>query len=276
MIAFTLNVDGDSLAAYRWPVDDTHKVLIIIHGYGEYVHRHERLIHAVHNSGVEVFAVDLYGHGMSPGIRGAVKSLDNLVATTHALIDHAREMHPDAEIVLFGHSLGGLTALHAAIKDSSELTRLALSAPATQDKGVRPPLLMAIAPLVAKLFPHLGTVALPVSGISSDEEERQRYDEDENIYRGKVRAGAGWAIIRGGELAHERVDDLQIPTLIIHGEQDPLTAHQGSVRLAEKQPLITLVSIPGGRHELHHEAEESGIPEKFIQTMRDWIVDGTT
>lgn len=272
MIAFSLDVNGESLAAYRWPVDHPRTVLVLIHGYGEYVQRHQQLIHAAHEAGVEVFAVDLYGHGMSPGIRGSVKSLDHLVATAHALIQHAQELHPDAEIVLFGHSMGGLTALHTALRYPSDIARLALSAPATQDGTPRSGLLMFIAPIVARLFPNLGTVELPADGITHDPAERKRYDEDENVYRGKVRAGAGWTIISGGQLAHEQISSLKVPTLIMHGDEDPLAAHAGSVALAEKQPLIRLETVIGGRHELHHEAPASGIPARFIRTMVDWIV----
>lgn len=272
MIAFTLDVNGESLAAYRWPVDDAHTVLVMIHGYGEYVHRHERLIHAVHDAGVEVFAVDLYGHGMSPGIRGAVKNLDHLVQTAHALIAHARSINPSADIVLFGHSMGGLTALHTALRYPNDMVRLALSAPATQDGSPRSPLLMFIAPIAARLFPNLGTVELPAEGITHDAAERKRYDDDANVYRGKVRASAGWTIIHGGQLAHEQIASLKVPTLIMHGDEDPLAAHAGSEALAAKQPLIHLETVAGGRHELHHETEESGIPQRFIETMVEWIV----
>ena len=274
MIAFPLTVGKHSLAGYRWPVPNPSTVLVLIHGYGEYAQRHERIIHAAREAGVEVWTCDLYGHGMSPGLRGSVKSLDQLVATAHTLIKLAHQAHPNAEIVLYGHSLGGLTALHTALRHPEHLSRLALSAPATVPKSMGSKLLIALAPLVVALMPNLGVVPLDPTGISGSKKEQKKYDEDENIYRGKVRASAGWAIYNGGIMAQNEVTNLRLPTLIIHGDQDSLAAHSGSVALAAKQPLITLDTVAGGRHELYHESEESGIPTYFVNTMLRFILTG--
>lgn len=274
MIAFPLTVAGQSLAGYRWPAPNPATVLVVIHGYGEYAQRHERLIHAAHEAGVEVWACDLYGHGMSPGVRGAVKNLDQLVATARTLVQLAHEAHPRAEIVLFGHSLGGLTALHTALRHPEHISRVALSAPATVPKSMGSPLLVALAPLIVKLLPNVGVVPLDPAGISASKKQQKIYNEDENIYRGKVRASAGWAIYNGGLQARQQIGNLRLPTLIIHGDSDPLAAHEGSEALAEKQPLITLDTVQGGRHELYHESEESGIPAYFVQTMLQFITTG--
>lgn len=274
MIAFPFTVDNDSLAGYRWTVPNPRTLLVLIHGYGEYAARHERIIHAAHDAGVEVWACDLYGHGMSPGIRGSVKSLDQLVATAQALIALAHEAHPTAEIVLYGHSLGGLTALHTALQHPEHISRVALSAPATQPKDVGSPLLIRLAPLVVKLMPNVGLVPLDPAGISGSKTQQQKYNEDENIYRGKVRAAAAWAIYSGGLKARERIGALTLPTLIIHGDDDPLAAHDGSAALAAAQPLITLDTVHGGRHELYNEREDSGIPGYFVSTMLRFITTG--
>lgn len=274
MTAFTVDVHGDSLAAYRWSVPNPKTVLVVVHGYGEYAHRHERLIHAAVGAGVEVWAIDLYGHGMSPGIRGAVRSLDHMVDAAMTFALDARKAHPNAELVLFGHSMGGLVALHTALRFPDLVQRLALSAPATQDGGERPAFLMAVAPIIAKLIPNLPIVELPATGITADLAQQKRYDEDENIYRGKMRASAGWAILHGGQIAHEQIERLKPRTLIMHGDEDTLAAHAGSVALAANNPRITLDTVVGGRHELHHESEESGIPQRYINTMLRWIVTG--
>src|SRR5687768_2681644 len=64
---------GTGVRGYVWEAPEQRAVLLLQHGYGEYaqrfVERYSRLIPQLLNAGVSVYAIDLWGHGRSPGRR---------------------------------------------------------------------------------------------------------------------------------------------------------------------------------------------------------------
>ncbi|RSM07023.1 hypothetical protein CEP52_005406 [Fusarium oligoseptatum] len=105
-------------SAHKWQCDSPRAILILQHGFGEYAERyvvsHSQLIPKLNTARFEVWALDLWGHGTSPGDRG-------IVDVEMAVKDHL-EMRRRADarglpVFLFGHSLGGLiTAASVAEK----------------------------------------------------------------------------------------------------------------------------------------------------------------
>ncbi|KAL3451857.1 Alpha/Beta hydrolase protein [Aspergillus insuetus] len=113
-------------------------ILVLQHGFGEYAERyatsHSKLIPRLTELGIEVWALDLQGHGLSPGARGVVDihaavrdhvwlvvfvaaSAGTSMETTVAAGSTANG--PESKIstppiLLFGHSLGGLVTAGSA------------------------------------------------------------------------------------------------------------------------------------------------------------------
>src|SRR5580698_5299424 len=68
--------DGVDLALYHWPADGTtpdanpaRATVALVHGLAEHAGRHEALARRLGAAGIELFTVDLRGHGRSPGER---------------------------------------------------------------------------------------------------------------------------------------------------------------------------------------------------------------
>ncbi|CVK94630.1 uncharacterized protein FMAN_03652 [Fusarium mangiferae] len=105
---------------HRWLCDSSRAIVILQHGFAEYAERyvwsHAKLIPVLNAQGFEVWAMDLWGHGRSPGNRGVVD-------VQKAVDDHIQIRHRAAtlglHVFLFGHSLGGLITAASAARDAS-------------------------------------------------------------------------------------------------------------------------------------------------------------
>ena len=66
-------------------------------------------------AGVDFVAVDLRGHGRSPGRRGVVQHYDELTADLTAAFEWTGRERPGLPRFVLGHSNGGQVALRAAL-----------------------------------------------------------------------------------------------------------------------------------------------------------------
>lgn len=107
---------------YRaWKADDPKAVICGLHGFAENSSRYSRLGEFLSKNGFSFFMYDLRGHGKTAYNTKDFGYIDNfdlfLTDTKDFLSNISRETNKD--IILFGHSMGGLIALHyiARIKD---------------------------------------------------------------------------------------------------------------------------------------------------------------
>jgi acylglycerol lipase len=74
--------------------------------------------------------MDFRGMGRSEGARGDVGSFEDYLGDVTAFVEHLRKKHLiPPKFILFGHSLGGLVAIHWAIKNPEPVKLLILSVP---------------------------------------------------------------------------------------------------------------------------------------------------
>lgn len=96
-------------------------IILILHGLAEHSRRYERFAVAMARQGFHVYAFDHRGHGETtapdaPLGRFALRNgVERVVEDVKAVRDHAAAAHPNLPIILFGHSMGGLIALNAAV-----------------------------------------------------------------------------------------------------------------------------------------------------------------
>lgn len=86
--------------------------LVFLHGYRQSSSDYHRFGRALTRSGIEVWAIDHAGHGLSEGDPGHAPAVDELGENAQRLVGLAAAGgHP---IFIMGHSLGAATALAAA------------------------------------------------------------------------------------------------------------------------------------------------------------------
>lgn len=105
--------DGLDLAGYYWPAEAGNNTLVVyFHGNG-----YNQLVGAaraepLRKGGHGVLVASYRGYGGNPG----TPSEEGLFADAEAWMAKVRELAPEADIYLFGHSLGGAVALEMAAR----------------------------------------------------------------------------------------------------------------------------------------------------------------
>ncbi|MDT0633260.1 alpha/beta hydrolase [Rubrivirga sp. S365] len=262
--------DGLSLFTRRWVPDwrPTRLVVALVHGLHEHSGRYAYLASALMVRGIAVQAVDLRGHGQSPGERGQVEtSFDEYTRDVEALLGGAAETAGGLPVVLMGHSMGGLAAARTVQERGADrLAGLVLSSPALSVAA--PPVLRAVAPYVARWFPNAPATRVDLSKLSHDPTVERKYREDPlTIVRG-VRARLGNAIVQATERVRERPEAFGLPLYLFHGTADVITDPAGTEWLAEHAPGdVTLRLYDGLYHETLHEDER----DRVIADLVAWL-----
>ena len=121
---------GASLAA-RWSdVEQPRAVLAIQHGMAEHAGRYARFQRALAGAGYASVAHDHRGHGLTAG-RGPLGTFgpegwDAVMADALAVTDAARGRYPDAPLVAFGHSMGGVVAFDLTLAHPARFAAVAV------------------------------------------------------------------------------------------------------------------------------------------------------
>ncbi len=74
--------EGVSGSVYykSWRVAPPRRAAVVfLHGFGEHSGLYHRLGNALNSSGIELWALDQIGHGLTDGERAALRSVDDLV-----------------------------------------------------------------------------------------------------------------------------------------------------------------------------------------------------
>ena len=133
-----------------WPHPAPARVVVLSHGYGEHIGRYEHVAAALVERGAVVYGPDHLGHGESEGERVLIADFEHVVDDLHAVVELAREQHPDVPVVMVAHSMGGLIGARYAQRHGDELAGLVLSAPS-----------IGLTPVLARLAGGAGAARRP-------------------------------------------------------------------------------------------------------------------
>lgn len=122
-----------SLAYHRAEATDTaHGILLISHGLAEHSKRYRPFAEAMAVRGYHVYAHDHRGHGETTAPDAPIgrfarrDGVDSVIGDVIAMRDHAASRHPGLPVILFGHSMGGLIALNAAVTAPARFNAVAI------------------------------------------------------------------------------------------------------------------------------------------------------
>lgn len=128
-----LATPGASLAFHYEPAaGHARGVLLICHGLAEHSRRYAGFAQAMAARGYHVYAHDHRGHGETTAPDAPIgrfarrDGVRRVIDDVAAMRDHAARLHPGLPIVLFGHSMGGLIALNAAVTYPGKFDALAV------------------------------------------------------------------------------------------------------------------------------------------------------
>ncbi|MBX5157740.1 alpha/beta hydrolase [Rhizobium sp. NZLR8] len=117
-----LTVPGASLAYHHVEAAGPARgILLISHGLAEHSKRYRAFAEAMAARGYHVYAHDHRGHGETTAPDAPIgrfarrDGVDRVIGDVIAMRAHAALRHPGLPVILFGHSMGGLIALNAAV-----------------------------------------------------------------------------------------------------------------------------------------------------------------
>lgn len=238
------------------------KWLIVTHGMGEHLGRHEYMLKLFSQS-FNVAIYDLRGHGRSGGKRGYVEHFNDYLKDLQAVIDFLRKDFSMTKYTLFGHSMGGLiTASYVQNMAQKDFypEKVFLSSPAVAGGGFMGPVL-AGAPAI--LFDGLTKCpSVPLQGVlnlrrlSHDSRVYESYIKDEfNVL--KMHSKVYWELLKMAREVFSRPLRCECPLFVSIGTEDGLVHPRLVIKYftnIEKNAQLKI--IEGGYHELHNEVEK--------------------
>lgn len=242
----------------HWAPDgqDPVGILLAVHGLQEHSGRYEGLAAAALASGLAVGAVDLVGHGKSPGRRGHIDSFEaDHLGAVDALVRRVERERPDVPLILVGHSLGGLIAARWAQRRvfARRLRGLVLISPFVEPRMPIPGFKRAVARALENVLPSLRlATGIADEVVFRDPTERSRFAADPLVQR-KISVGHWASLTEERERLRADVANLEIPTLFLLAGDDRVVSTDAARELAGRMPASTIVEYPEAFHALLHD-----------------------
>ena len=217
---------------YRhWAAAEPRAAVIFLHGFGEHTGLYHRYGFALNAAGIDLWAVDQFGHGLSPGSRGDFGSIEDssdLADTLTELVEGERAGLP---LVAQGHSFG-------SVVDAVPPAGPARPLPGRRHLGRAP----GADPRIARRR-HASSTSIPAA-LSADPFYLDSLVNDPLAF---VDAD-GAPLARELDTAWDRfgadLPKLTVPTLAVHGDADPI-APIGAVRAyAEQIEALQVARVP--------------------------------
>jgi acylglycerol lipase len=261
------SADGTRLAYSAWPKPGS-VAFAVVHGLGEHAGRYERFAMGMARHGMGTYALDLRGHGRSPGQRGHVDSWAQWTDDVAAFVTHIEEI-ARTDVVPVGHSFGGVALLSTVLAGKLPRTRrFVVSSPALKLKVKVAGWKLTFGPIASKIVPRLALAnEVDPRTVSRIPEVVEAYRNDPLVHdKISTRLGAEWQNAAADVLS--RAGQIKIPFLILAGTADALIDPAGSQELHEQAKATSELRMLEGR--FHEPFNDIGSDEVF-QLIADWL-----
>ena len=274
---WTTNADGLRLYWRREaPEGEPKAALLFVHGLAEHTGRYHHVMEHFAGRGYDCFAVDMRGHGKSPGRRVHVKRFDEYLTDVRAGHQLARGANPGRQLFVIGHSQGGLITLRYGLAHPEDLAAIVVSSPFL---GLHPDArpgaaLSLVAKILSALTPRLLLSKPPdPSFLSHDPEVGKAYLADPLVSR-KVSARWFTEVTAAHADTLARAGDLKLPALVMQSGDDRLADPAATRTWAAAAPaeLVEYVEWEGFYHEMFNEPEKELVFERVEEWLNRFIV----
>lgn len=257
-----------------WKAPNPIGGVLISHGLGEHSGRYTNLMNKLSGRGVNFYALDHRGHGKSGGVRGHVDSFFNYTSDMKHYVDTVvKEDNEQKPLILLGHSMGGLIAAQYGLLYPEDVDGMILSAAALIPTVKVPAIKVTLGKLLSRLTPRMTlNNELDPKDISTDQEVVKAYIADPLVHD---RVSARWftEYQNCSSDCLNRLPDIKMPLLVIHGTGDKMISTESSRQIYEQTNSEDkeLEFFEG----LFHETMNEAVPgrERVLELLSDWILN---
>jgi len=261
--------DQTNFYTVEWRPAEPRAAVLLVHGLGEHCRRYDHVARQFGAQGFAMLGFDMRGHGRTSGKRGHIPSFDHSMDDIDHFLSLLREHFPGLPCFLYGHSMGGMHALHFVLSRQPTITGCISTSPGLVPGAPIPAWKTALGKLLYYLAPQFTMDnGLDLRYISRDPAAVQAYKNDP-LVSNLISMRLGLDLIESGRWVVEHAEDFDLPLLLMLGTADTLVSleHIRSFAAHVPRQLITLKEWEGLYHELHNETEK----EQVIAAMLDWM-----
>ena len=245
-------------AYYRhWAAEDPRAAVVFLHGFGEHTGVYHRYGFALNAAGIDLWAVDQFGHGLSPGTRGDFGSIEDSSALAEALTELAAGEGSDLPLIAQGHSFGAVVTL----------TRL-LDQPDRYRAGV-----ISGAPLVPipDMLDSDSSFDLDRLWLSKDPFYLDSLENDPLAFVDADGAPLKRALDAAWDRFGNELPGLTVSTLAVHGVADPIAQIGAVAAYADQLNALQLKQFPGGHHDILNDTMHREVASAIIAFIGEKI-----
>ena len=240
----------------------SHKWLIVTHGLGEHLGRHEFFL-KLFSQNFNIAIYDLRGHGRSGGKKAWVEHFGDFAKDLDAVIQYFKKNFGLKDYVLFGHSMGGLIVsdyMQNHVKEDLYPEKVFLSSPAVAAPGLMGPVFSNAPKFILESLTKLPTLpvakVLDLRKLSHDSRVYESYIKDEHTQL-KIHTKLYLEVTKASRDVFSRPLRIKCPLFCAIGTEDALV-HPGLMikYFTEIEKNAQLNVFEGGYHELHNEIEK--------------------
>jgi acylglycerol lipase len=234
-------------------------VVVLVHGLKDHSARYAGFANELAQRGYAVYAFDLRGHGRSAGERVYIDSFEDYLGDLDVFMNRVRWKEPHRPLFLFGHSMGGAIVTLYTIKEKPALAGLVMTGPAfeTDVSAIK----IAGTKAIASLSPRAAVFQLDPEQFSHDPAVVRAARADPLIFQEAAPARTARELLGAMDTIGQRMAEVSVPLLILHGGADTVTLPQGSRDLDARAVSTdkTLKIYPGLYHDLLREPEHAQV-----------------
>lgn len=251
-----------------YPSEPPQAMVVLVHGLGGHSGLFREAIEYLVPQGYEVYALDLRGHGRSPGQRGHINTWREFREDLHAFVQHLRTLRSCCPFILWGHSLGGTIALDYALRQGNHLHGLIASAPALGKVGISPKKII-VGRALSRIAPRF-TLKLGIrENLAEDSASVRAYLEDP-LRHEVASARLASEFFATVDWIYRNAEKLQIPLLLMHGADDQVTLPEGSRAFFQRviYPDKEHREYPGSYHDIYIQVDY----QEIFKDLENWLV----
>ncbi len=246
-------------------------VLLILHGLGGHSGWYIDMGNALAQHGITVYALDHRGFGRSGGQPGHIDRYHTYIEDIEFLLLEIRKRHPESDLYLLGHSMGGLFAIHTAAEYGKLLSGVVLLNSWIQDTA-RLPFFTVIGLLFGGLFKskRYWKVAGGAANMTTNPESVQMLEAD-TFWRKEQTATCLFQILLMRLAALQKARLVNNPVLVMQAEADMVvvlkTNRTAYERLGSREKIWK--SYPGYHHDSEFEHDRSLLDNDLVT----WLLE---